>query len=98
VRSNLKVVGTKILTEFAERHADVRSQIEGWFSEVEDADWKKPQDIKNRYHNASFLAGNRVAFNLKGKRYRLLTKVSYDQQIVFVVKLGTHAEYSTWDL
>ena len=93
----MKVVGTKILTEFAERHADVRSQIEAWFSEVEEALWKRPQDIKNRYPNASFLAGNRVVFNLKGNKYRLLVRIQFDLQIVRVVKLGTHAEYLKWE-
>ena len=90
------MVGTKILAEFADLHADVRSQIEAWFSEVEEANWKKPQDIRNRYPNASFLAGNRVVFNLKGNKYRLLVRIQLDLQIVRVVKLGTHAEYSTW--
>lgn len=92
------MVGRRVLTDFADRHADVRSQIETWFWEVEEANWKAPQDIKARYSSASFFSGNHVVFNLKGKKYRLLTKVSYSQQIVLVVKLGTHAEYSTWDL
>lgn len=91
------MVGRKILTDFADHHADVRSQIKAWFSEVEDADWKNPQDIKNRYRNASFLAGNRVVFNLKGNKYRLLVRIQFDLQIVRVVKLGTHAEYLKWE-
>ena len=94
----MKVVGRKVLTDFADRHADVRAQIETLFWEAEEADWRAPQDIKKRYSSASFFSGNRVVFNLKGKKYRLLAKVSYEQQMVFVVQLGTHAEYSTWDL
>jgi len=94
----LKVVGTKLLTDFADRHADVRSQVQAWFSEVEEADWKKPQDIKSRYPNASLLTGNRVVFNLKGNKYRLLVRIQLNLRIVRVVKLGTHAEYSTWEL
>lgn len=92
------MVARKLLTDFAGRHADVRCQIEAWFSDVEEADWKKPRDIKNRYPNASILAGNRVVFNLKGNKYRLLVRIQFDLQIVRVVKLGTHAEYSTWEL
>lgn len=92
------MVGRKVLTDFAGRHADVRSQIEAWFTEVEEANWKGPQDIKNRYPNASFLAGNRVVFNLKGNKYRLLVRMQLDLQIVRVVKLGTHAEYLKWEL
>ena len=92
------MVGRKLLTDFAGLHADIRSQIEVWFWEVEEADWNTPQDIKNRFPNASFLAGNYVVFNLKGNRYRLLVRVEFNQQIVRVLRLGTHAEYSTWEL
>jgi mRNA interferase HigB len=94
----LKVVGRKVLTDFADHHADVRSQIKAWFAEAEEAIWRTPQDIKNRYPHASILAGNRVVFNLKGKKYRLLVRVQFDFQIVRVVRLGTHAEYTTWEL
>lgn len=94
----MKVVGRKILTEFAERHADVRSQIDTWFWEVEHAIWRKPQDVKDRYASASFLADNRVVFNLKGNKYRMLVRIQLDLQVVRVVKLGTHAEYVTWEL
>ena len=94
----MKVVGRKQLNEFAARHADVRSQLSAWFWEVEEADWKTPQDIRMRYPNASLLSDNRVVFNLKGKRYRLLVKVGYDQQLVRIEKVGTHAEYSKWKL
>jgi mRNA interferase HigB len=94
----LKVVGRKALIDFADRHAELRPKIQAWFWEVEEAKWNGPQDIKIRYPSASFLSGNRVVFNLKGRKCRLLATVSYEQQTVYVVKLGTHAEYSTWDL
>ncbi len=94
----MKVVGLKILKDFADRHAEVRAQIEAWFWEAEEAEWKTPQGLKRRYPNASILSGDRVVFDLKGKKYRLLTKISYEQQIVFVVRIGTHAEYSEWEL
>jgi hypothetical protein len=36
-----------------------------WFAEVEGAQWNGPDDIKARHASASFLAGNRVGFNIK---------------------------------
>lgn len=92
------MVGRKQLLEFAARHADVRAQAEAWFWEVEEERWKGPQDLKQRYPNASFLSENRVVFNMKGNKYRLLVKVGYEQQIVLILAVGTHAEYSKWKL
>lgn len=92
----MKIVGLRILETFGELHADVRKQVGAWLHEVEEAEWRSPADIKARYAAASFLADNRVIFNLKGNRYRLKIKVSYKSQIVLVKRIGTHAEYSKW--
>ena len=92
----MKVHNKKALEDFKERHADVRSHVDAWLCEAEEAEWKSPQDIKDRYVTASFLADNRVVFNLKGNHYRLDVKVSYKNQIVLVKRIGTHAEYDDW--
>lgn len=68
--------------------------LEAWRAEVEAAQWQVPQDIKNRYGSADFLADNRVIFNIKGKRYRLVVKVRHQNGIVMIEWVGTHAEYS----
>jgi len=92
----MKVVGRKELERFTRKHADVRGQINAWLAEVEEAEWDSTTDIKRRYASASFLSNNRVIFNLKGNSYRLDTKVSFKNQIVVVVRIGTHAEYTAW--
>ena len=92
----MKVVGRKELERFARKHADVRGQIDSWLCEIEEAHWQTTSDIKRRYAHASFLADNRVVFNLRGNNYRLDTKVSFKNQIVVVVRIGTHEEYSGW--
>jgi len=92
----MKIVGRNILERFTRAHADVRGQVDAWVCEVEEAKWETPSDIKERYAHASFLLNNRVVFNLKGNKYRLDTKVGFKNQVVLVIRIGTHAEYSTW--
>ena len=92
----MKLIGRKQLEEFARLHADVRPQIESWVSEIEEAEWKTPQEIKAHYAHASFLADRRVIFNLKGNKYRLDTKISFKNRTVLVVRIGTHRDYSNW--
>lgn len=64
--------------------------------EVQSAEWQTTHDIKERYASASFLADNVVIFNLKGKHYRIKTKVAYKNQVVVVIKIGTHSDYDDW--
>lgn len=85
-----------VLEEFRQKHADIRRQLDIWIAEVQDAQWQTPQDIKSRFVHASFLADDRVVFNLKGNSYRLDVKVNYKNQIVLIKRIGTHKEYDTW--
>ncbi len=94
----MKVVGIGILHEFCQIHRDVEGQIQNWLADARGASWQTTRDIKLRYQTASFLSGNRVVFNLKGNKYRLLTILSFPNQVVFVKKIGTHAEYDKWEL
>ncbi len=93
----MKVVGREILEAFKRKHADSRSRIDAWVAEVEEAAWKSPNDIRARYASASFVGDNRVVFNIKGNNYRLDTKVAFKPQVVLVKRIGTHAEYDSWE-
>ena len=94
----MRVVGVQALHGFCQHHREVEGQVKAWIAEASEATWQTTQDIKLRYASASFLSGNRVVFNLKGNRYRLLTKVTFKSQVVLVLKMGTHAEYDKWEL
>lgn len=49
------------------------------------------------YASASVLKGGRVVFNICGNRYRLVVRINYPQQVVFVRFVGSHAEYDSID-
>ncbi len=54
-------------------------------------------DQAPRYRHASFVADNRVVFNIGGNKYRLVAHVNYDLQIVYIKFVGTDAEYDRID-
>lgn len=89
----MQLVGLLELDGFKRTHADIRGPLDAWQAEVEATKWTGPQDIKDRYPSASFLAENRVIFNIKGTSYRLVVKVKYQNAIVLIEWVGTHAEY-----
>jgi mRNA interferase HigB len=94
----LRIVGREVIHEFALQHADVKTAANAWLCEAEEAEWKSPNDVKERYPHASILSDNRVIFNLKGNHYRVEVKISYRNQIALIKRAGTHAEYSRWKL
>ena len=59
--------------------------------------WKTPSDIKAAHRNASFVASNRIVFNIKGNDYRLVVAVHYNRGMIYIRFIGTHAEYNAID-
>lgn len=90
----MRLVGRDALDELTNAHADARAWIENWIADVEAAQWRTPQDIRDSYASASFLANRIVIFNVKGNRYRLEVQVAYNTGVVVVKWAGTHAEYT----
>ncbi len=78
------------------RHPDVSKQADAWCQDVESSSWETPHDVKKRFGSADFPGGKNAIFNLKGNRYRVLTKIDYTRGIVVIVKAGTHEEYNSW--
>lgn len=85
------------MRSFRERHPDSEQPLKAWYDEARHAAWKTPQDIRNHYASASFVAHNRVVFNIKGNEYRLIVAVAYRFQAIYIKFIGTHAEYDRID-
>lgn len=89
----MRVIAKKTLRDFWELHGDCEQQLKSWFQETSKAAWSAPNDIKEVYPSASILSDNRVVFNIKGNNYRLIVRINYDYQLVWIRFIGTHAEY-----
>ena len=89
----MQLLGLLKLDAFKRKHADARGPLDAWRFEAERAQWADSQDIKTRYPSASFLADNKVIFNIKGNTYRLVIKAKYQNGLTLIEWVGTHAEY-----
>jgi mRNA interferase HigB len=89
----VRIISRKALREFWQKHADAERPLRAWYQDVKHSDWEGPADIKNTYQNCSFVSNNRVVFNIKGNKYRIVVMVQYTFRIVFIRFVGTHKEY-----
>jgi mRNA interferase HigB len=88
----MRIIKRGALVQFWEKHPDAKASLESWYAVVRRADWKTPAEMKRVYRNADLL-GRRTIFNVSGNKYRLIARVNYRTQCVFVLYLLTHAEY-----
>jgi mRNA interferase HigB len=93
----MRIIARSTLREFWQRHADAEEALQAWYDETAQAEWQTPADIHGVYQSASFLANNRVIFNIRGNHYRLTVQIHYNTKIVYVRFVGTHAEYDRID-
>jgi mRNA interferase HigB len=93
----MRIIARRTLREFWLAHPQSEMPLKTWFDVAKGATWTSPSDIKARYASASFVANNRVVFNIKGNDYRLIVWINYPKQIIFIKFIGTHAEYDKID-
>ena len=94
----MRIISKKVLNEFWEIHKDAEQPLRAWHAKTKQANWKSTDDVKNDYRNVSFVANNRVIFNIKGNKYRLIAVINYQYQIIYIRFVGTHKEYDNIDV
>ncbi len=100
----MRVIARKALRQFVEElrghkdHKAVKSALDAWFHEAEQADWRSPADVRRAYASASIISSDRVVFNIKGNDYRLVVAIHYRLQIIFIKWLGPHTAYDKIDV
>jgi mRNA interferase HigB len=92
----MRVISKARLREFWERagQQDAEGPLRAWHTHVNHRSvaWQSWAEVKADFGSAS-LVGNCVVFNIGGNKYRLVTRILYGSQKVFVLKTMTHAEY-----
>jgi mRNA interferase HigB len=83
---------------WAARQPEAAEAIWAWLDSASHAAWRNLADVRQVYPHADpvKVASGRtvVVFNIRGNRYRLVTAIHYNRQIVYALRFMTHAEYS----
>ena len=77
---------------------DVEGPLRAWHTHVgsKSVAWKSWGNVKAEFGTAS-MVGNCVVFNIKGNHYRLVTRILYPSQKVFILRVMTHQQYDEED-
>jgi mRNA interferase HigB len=94
----VQIVAITTLQTFWEKHPDAKVSLQAWYALASRAGWKSPSDIKAAYRNATFVANERVVFNIKGNDYRLVALIRYRQGLMFIRFIGSHSQYNNIDV
>jgi mRNA interferase HigB len=88
----MHVISYKRIREFFSAHRDAESSLTAWYKTTKKANWQNLAEVKSVYPSAD-LVQRYVVFNIGGNKYRLIARIVYRSQTIFVVAVMTHEEY-----
>lgn len=94
----MNVVSRKKLIEFYQIYTDSREALETWYKICKKSDWSNFNEVKEVYSSADWVGDDRVVFNIKGNKYRLVVRFSFRYKALQIKWIGTHAQYNDIDV
>ena len=91
-RPVVHVISKHALQEFWRLYPDAEAPLAAWFKLANQAHWQSPADVRAVYRTVDFV-GRLTVFNIGGNKYRLIARVAFEAQRVYVRSVLTHAEY-----
>lgn len=88
----MNVISYKRIRQFSSTYRDAEIPLRAWFTTAKKANWQILSELKQVYPSAD-LVGRYTVFNIKGNKYRLIARIVYRSQTLFVVAVMTHEEY-----
>lgn len=79
------------------KYYDAEEPLKAWYDEVRQAKWKSFSDLKADFPKASIVGNGRVVFNIHGGVFRMIVKIEFRMNAVFIRFFGTHQEYDAID-
>ena len=88
----MNVISRRHIRDFSSRHREAEASLSAWYRIAKKANWQTLADLKQVYPSAD-LVGRYTVFNIKGNKYRLIARIVYRTQTLFIVAVMTHEEY-----
>lgn len=91
------VISKPVLRDFSALHPDAAASLQRWYLATKQADWPHFDAMRRTFSHADAVGNDRYVFNIRGNRYRLVALINFCIRTVFILFVGTHAEYDALD-
>jgi mRNA interferase HigB len=94
-----RIISWRAIREFIESHPEDQSAEDAfsrWYDLVRNNHFANFSEVRRTFPSAD-LVGNLVVFNIRGNRYRLVTRFVYEKCRVYIRRVLTHADYDRGD-
>lgn len=88
----MHVISLRRIRDFVATHRDAESSLMAWYKTTKKAFWNNLIDVRKVYPSADSV-GRYTVFDIRGNKYRLISRINYRSQTLFVIAVLTHEEY-----
>jgi mRNA interferase HigB len=89
----VNVISKRGLFDRAARYPDAASALRVWFDVAVASEWRGLDDIRKSLP-ATDMIGDLAIFNIRGNRFRLIVRIVFQYQRLYVKEFLTHSEYN----
>jgi len=88
----MRIISNSALRVFAADHPQAEFPLQGWRRVIEKNRFANWAELKAAF-NAVDKVGELVVFDIGGNKYRLITYIRFEKQIVYIKAVLTHRDY-----
>ena len=88
----MNVVSQRGLKQLIEKHPEAQDETIAWYRKAHKASWVSLQDVRRDFPSVDKV-GAVLIFDIRNNRYRLIVRIDFPTQRLFVKALLTHKEY-----
>ncbi len=89
----MRVIAKKTINAYRDCYPEADGSLRAWVALVESKNFRHFMDLRETFNSVSAIEDDCVVFNIKGNHFRLVTRVSYLRQIVYIKWFGRHKDY-----
>ena len=92
----MRITSNSALRVFAKSYPQAESPLQGWRRVIERNSFYSWAEVKCAF-NAVDKVGELVVFDIGGNKYRLITRIRFEKQIVYIKAVLTPQDYDKGD-
>jgi len=89
----MRIIAKATLKNYWLNHNDCEQQLLSWYKMLKQNNYQSVNEVMVDFGRIKVIGQDRIVFRIKGNKYRLVVKISFTNQIVYIRFIGTHAEY-----
>jgi len=89
----MRIIAKSTLRDYWTENKNAEQALLSWYKVTNRAKWSNFNEVKQQFGTCKIIGNDRIVFKIKGNNYRLIVKISFENQLIWIRFIGTHSEY-----